>query len=211
VAEVFLPFRTSPITPISEVRSTLIMAGIQSLRAQGLFAPYSAALSADMRERILGMAAGNWVSVDLAVAHYGAMQQLDIDAATIQAIGEDVASRTWKHILAPVFARAKRIGPDVWQALGHAQETVILNWRGGDVRIFKEGPTQAHYEWAGQPCASVPYFVTSFAAFMRALIKLFSADAYSRVVPEQSSPTTISLRLSWVQDASEHWPRASRS
>src|SRR5258708_14705025 len=165
MGDVFLKFRNSPIEPVREVRSTLVLAGIQSAREQGLFPRYSEILAPDMRERIVGIAAGIWVPVEIAVAHYSAMDGLKIDRHAIEAIGADVAARTWKHILSPVFATARRIGPKPWESLAHAHETIKLNWRGGDVQIIKEGPTQAVYEWAGQPCAAIPYFVTSFGSF----------------------------------------------
>src|SRR5580700_10378999 len=203
MAEVFLPFRNSPVVAISEVRSTLIMAGIQAVRAQGLFGPYSESLSSGVREQIAGLAGGIWVPVEIAVAHYSAMDRLGIERRIIEAIGAEVAARTWKHILSPVFARAKRIGPKPWEAFGYTHETVDLNWRGGDVQIAKEGPTQALYEWVGQPCAAIPYFVTSFGSFMRALTKLFSKRAHHSVVHERCSRTSIVLRLSWAEGAVE--------
>jgi hypothetical protein len=101
--------------------------------------------------------------------------------------------------MAPVFARAKRIGPKPWEAFSFAQESIKLRWRGGDVQITKENETQALYEWAGQPCANVPYFVTSFGSFMRAVTNLYSSRAHYSVVPERSSPTTIAVRLSWTE------------
>jgi hypothetical protein len=199
MSELFLPFRHSPTRPIVEVRSTLVMAGLQSARAHGLYSRYVAALPAEWQERILGLTAGGWVPVEMAVQHYKAMDTLELGPLAIEAIGAEVANRTWKHILAPVMARAKRIGPNVWEALTHTHGTADLNWRGGDIRIFRESPTQALYEWAGQPCASVPYFVTSFVAFMRSLINLFSARAYCRLVPERCTATTIAIRLSWTE------------
>jgi hypothetical protein len=199
MSQVFLPYSRSPVEPVTDVRSTLLLAGIQSVRAKGLYPEYSDVLSPEVRESIVGLAGGIWVPVELAVAHYSAMDRLAIDRLTIEALGADVAQRTWKHILAPVFARAKRIGPKPWEAFSHAQETVKLNWRGGDIQIIKETETQALYEWAGQPCANVPYFVTSFGSFMRALTNLFSSRAYCSVVPERSSPTTIAIRLSWEE------------
>jgi hypothetical protein len=197
--QVFLPFTKSPVEPVTEVRSTLLIAGIQSVRAQGLYEQYSDVLSSEVRESLVGLAGGIWVPVELAVAHYAAMDRLDIGRLTIEALGAEVAERAWKHILAPVFTRAKRIGPKPWEAFSHTHETVKLNWRGGDVQITKESPTQALYEWAGQPCANIPYFVTSFGSFMRALTNLFSSRAYYSVVPERSSPTTIALRLWWAE------------
>jgi hypothetical protein len=193
----FLPFRHSPPRPIVEVRSTLVMAGLQSARAHGLYSRYVEALPAEWQERILGLTAGGWVPVEMAVQHYKAMDTLELGPVAIEAIGAEVANRTWKHILAPVMARAKRIGPNVWEALTYTHDTVDLNWRGGDIRIFRESPTQALYEWVGQPCASVPYFVTSFGAFMRSLINLFSARAYHGLVAERCSATTIAICLSW--------------
>jgi hypothetical protein len=203
MVEVFLPFKNSPIRPIEEVRSTLIMAGLQTLRAHGLFARYSEVLSPDSRERILGLAAGVWVPVDVAVAHYGAVDRLALDPRIIESIGAEVAERSGKHILSKVFSRAKRIGSKPWESLAFTHQTIEFNWRGGDVRIFKEGPRMALYEWAGQPCARIPYFVTSFGAFMRALMTLFSFQSYHRIVPERCSRTTIAVRLSWTNNATE--------
>jgi hypothetical protein len=207
MVEVFLPFRNSPVEPVSDVRSTLILSGIQSLREHGLFQLYSENLPSDARERIAGLAAGIWIPVEVAVAHYSAMDRLGIERRIIEAIGAEVAARAWKHILSPVFARAKRIGPKPWEAFEHTHETIDLNWRGGDVQIVKEGPTQALYEWVGQPCAAIPYFVTSFGSFMRALTKLFSQRANHSVVHERCSRTSIVLRLSWAEGAVERGQR----
>ena len=196
MTEVFLPFSRLPVEPVTEVRSTLLLAGIQSVRAQGLYPQYSDVLSPGVRERIVGLAGGIWVPVELAVAHYSALERLAIGRLTIEALGAEVAERTWKHILAPVFARAKRIGPKPWEAFSHTHETVKLNWRGGDVQITKEGETQALYEWVRQPCANVPYFVTSFGSFMRALTNLFSfASALQRrartIVSDHDCPPPV--------------------
>jgi hypothetical protein len=134
-----------------------------------------------------------------------------IDRATIEHIGTEVATRTWKHILAPVFAHATRDGLKPWEALLHAHETKDRSWRGTDIRIVKEGPTQARYEWAGQPCAAIPYFVISFGGFMRALVNLFARRAYYDVVSECCSSTTVTIRLSWIEVSDKHRSSAPRS
>jgi hypothetical protein len=205
--EVFLPFRTSIVELATEVRSTLIMAGIQTVRARGLFSRYSESLSPEARERILGLAAGIWVPVDVAVTHYTAMDRLGIDQSTIESIGAEVAARTWKHIMAPTFARAKRVGRQPWEHFRHAHDTLTNTWRGSDVQVFKESPTQALCEWAGQPCAAIPYFVASYGSYMRALTNLFSSRAFYRIVPERCSRTTLAVRLSWVEGEPRETPQ----
>jgi hypothetical protein len=79
-----------------------------------------------------------------------------------------------------------------------AQRNLDVNWRGSDIMVMKEGPQEAVFVWAGQPCASVPYFVTSWGAFLRAMIAQFCKRARHRVLTERSTPTSISIRLSWV-------------
>jgi hypothetical protein len=203
VSELFLQYRKWPIQAATEVRSTLIMAGIQTVRAHGLFSQYSQILSAAQRERILGLAAGIWVPVQFAVEHYTAMDRLAMDAATIDITAAEVAGRTWKHIFAPVLAHATRDDWRPWEALLHSHETTDRSWRGTDIQIIKEGPTEARYDWVGQPCAAIPYFVKSFGVFMKTLINLFSRRAYHRIESEHCSSTTVSLRLSWIEKGAE--------
>jgi hypothetical protein len=73
-----------------------------------------------------------------------------------------------------------------------------LSWRGGDVAVYKVGPKDAVYVWAGQPCARVPYFVRSFCGLLRALATPFCMKAYAFVESGRCSPTSVGCRLSWV-------------
>jgi hypothetical protein len=187
------------------------MAGIQSLRAQGLFSQYSELLSASQRERLLGLAAGMWVPIEFAVDHYTTLDRMAMDLNMIESLGAEVAARTWKHIFSPVLVHATRDGLKPWEALLHSHETSDRSWRGTDIQIIKEGPTQARYDWVGQPCAAIPYFVKSFGAFMKALMNLFARRAYLRTASEACSPTTVAVRLSWIEKSVERRPLMSQS
>jgi hypothetical protein len=198
MSEIFLPFRNSPIQPATEARSTFIVAGMQMLRAHNLFPRYMEALAPEWRERLLGLVAGMWIPVEVAIEHYRTADRLDIDGPTIDAIGAEVAQRTFKNALSPAFKRLKRpdIGP--WDIFALSHENNEANWRGGDRQIIREGPRQALYEWAGQPCARVPYFNKSFAAFLRALVNMTCSRAYQHIVPERCSNTHLCVRITWV-------------
>ena len=211
MSELFLQFRKSPIQPATEVRSTLIMAGIQCVRARGLFSRYSDILSATQRERLFGLAAGIWVPVEMAVDHYTTLDRMGMDLETIESMGAEVAARTWKHIFSPVLVHATRDGLRPWEALLHSHETNDRSWRGTDIQIIKEGPTQARYDWVGQPCAAIPYFAKSFGAFMKALMNLFARRAYLRIASESCSATTVAVRLSWIEKSAERQPSVSQS
>jgi hypothetical protein len=201
--DVFLPFRHGGAEgpPTTEVRSTIVVSGIESIRSKGLHARYVEALSPEtpaVRERFLTLVPGEWLPVELAFKHYAAADRMGIDPAVIDAIGAEVAERINKSVLSVAVTLSKRAGVTPWSALSLAHRINDINWRGGDVGVWKVGPKDAIYDWVGQPCASLPYFTTSFGGFLRALAALFSAKAYTAVVPERCSPTTISYRLSWV-------------
>lgn len=197
MAEVFLAFRNPVLRPITQARSTIIVAGIQTLRAHNLFSQYLTILTPGLREELLGLVAGMWIPIDLALEHYRAADRLNIDPSTIEAIGGEVADRTYKSWLAPLLLRAKRADSTPWDTFAMAHENNDLTWKGGDTQILKEGPKQALYEWVGQPLASVPYFVRSFSAFMRALLNVSADRVYQRLVTERCSPTAICLRFTW--------------
>lgn len=198
VSEVFLPFRSPTPRPLEKVRSTLILNGIQTLRAHGHYARYLDLLETDTRSEIVSLIAGTWIPVELALSHYWAADRLDLGSSAIESIGAEVADRVYKSVLSTIPALSKKGDATPWTAMSLSQKNNDVNWKGSDIVIYKEGPREAIYEWAGQPMAVVPYFVRSWGGFLRALIGLFCTKASYRLMNERCSPTTISIRLSWI-------------
>jgi hypothetical protein len=194
VGEIVLPFRTANPKPVTEARSTLIVSGIQTLRAHGLYERYVELLSPQLRQDIMSLVAGLWIPGELALEHYRTMDRLQLGKSTIEAIGAEVAERGSKTVL----TRGRLRDPTPWDMLSMSHRNLDTNWRGSDMMISKEGPNEALFVWAGQPCASVPYFVTSYGAFLRAVISAFCTSANHRIAHEQCTATTIAINLSWV-------------
>lgn len=193
----FLRFRRTS-APITEVRSTVIVSGIQALRARGYFGAYLERLPEARRSEILSLIAGAWVPIELGLMHYRAADALALDPATIDGIGAEVADRLNRTALSVAVKLSKEAGVTPWTALAHAHRITDLNWRGSDVAVHKLGPKEARYDWVGQPCAAIPYFATSFAGFLRALAGLFCTRAYTRVLHDRGTRSALSLRLSWA-------------
>jgi hypothetical protein len=182
---------------VTEARSTLIVSGIQTLRANGLYERYVELLSPRLRQDIMSLVAGLWIPGELALEHYRTMDRLALGKSTIEAIGAEVAERGAKTVL--VAGRlARHADPTPWDMLVLSHRNLDTNWRGSDIMISKEGPQEALITWAGQPCASVPYFVTSWGAFLRAAVSGYCRTATHRIMHEQCTPTTMVLHLSWV-------------
>jgi hypothetical protein len=197
VGEILVPFRTPNPHLVTEARSTLIISGIQTLRARGLYDRYVELLSPALRQEIMSLVAGLWVPCELALEHYRTMDRLGLSKSSIEAIGAEVAERGSKTTLARLPA-VKREDVTPWNVLLLAHRNLDGNWRGSDIMVTKEGPQEAIFIWAAHPCASIPYFVFSFGGFLRAMVGHFCTQAFHRIVSERSSPTSMAIWLSWV-------------
>lgn len=182
----------------SEVRSTILVSSVQAIRSRGLYQSYLEALPEEARDGFSTLVAGVWLPIDHALIHYRAVDRLGLDTRTIESIGAEVAERINKGPLSIAVNLSRRVGVTPWGALSMAHRINDLNWKGGDITVYKLGAKEALYEWTGQPCASIPYFLTSFGGYLRALAALFADKVHVRTIAERCSKTVLTHRLSWL-------------
>jgi hypothetical protein len=176
----------------------VIVSGLQAFRARGLIEAYRAYLPEYARASLLDLVAGHWVPIALGIEHYRAADRLGLDVATIESIGADVAERINKSPLSVMVKMSKELEVTPWTALASSQRLKDINWQGSEVEVVRLGPKEARFDWIGQPCAEIPYFVTSFGGFLRSLVSLFCTKAFTSALPNQASPMSMSFSLSWV-------------
>ena len=197
VEELFVPFRGVRASG-AQVRSTVIVSAINSVRGRGLGESYERAMSAAERRDLLTLPPALWLPIEVAVEHYRIMDRLGLDLATIESIGAEVGERIYKSVLSTVLKLTKEAGVTPWSVLAIAHRINDLSWKETDIAVWKLGPKEARYEWVNQPCAGVPYFVTSFGSFLGTVIGMFCSKVYVRVMPNRCSPTKLTYRLSWA-------------
>jgi hypothetical protein len=183
---------------VTEARSTLIVSAIQTVRAHGLYEQYVDLLTPQLRQDIMSLVAGLWIPWELAFEHYRTMDRLQLSKSTIEAIGAEVAERGSKTVLRRGPALSRQSDPTPWDILGTSHRNLDANWRGSDIMVTKEGPHEAVYTWAGQPCASVPYFVTSYGSLLRSVVRTYSPTTTHRIAYDQCTATSIVIHLSWA-------------
>src|SRR4029078_6734568 len=83
----------SPRSPIGAVRSTVISAAQLALRELELESAYLANLPPAHHDTVLWLGVGEWLPLELAVAHYQAYDAMGLDAAGMDAIAVRVAKR----------------------------------------------------------------------------------------------------------------------
>jgi hypothetical protein len=199
--ELFVPFRhpAGRAPPVSEIRSTLVVSSLQSLRTHGLLERYESELAVKDREDLFALIAGTWIPVELGDRHYRALDRMGLTGDVVESIGGDVAQRVNKSFLSTIIRASRGAGVTPWTLLSHVHRFRELSWRGSDIAVFKLGPKDARFEWVAQPLAEVPYFVTSLGGYLAALCTLFSTKAYARVERGASWRNhRIRVRLSWA-------------
>jgi hypothetical protein len=182
----------------THVRTTLLCSSQQALRARKLYDAYAAALPREMREAVLALIPGDWAPVDVAVAHYAACDALPLAPHEIEGAGAEVAERIHHSFIGVVIKVSRETGMTPWTMLAKSKRLRDLTWRGSDIAVFKLGPKEARFEWAGIPCARSRYYRTSFSGFLRAHTELFCRKAYAVPLAGQCNDRLLSYRLSWV-------------
>lgn len=196
VHEVIVPYPT-PLIQTTEVRSTLLCASLQSLRARGLFDAYLSHLSPEQQVEVHALTAGLWLPVERAVTHYEACDRLPLTREDRLELGGDVAHRIQQSLLSVIARLARESGVTPWLVLANAEKLRRHTWQGGGIRITKTAPKDARVEWTAQPCARFAHFRDGFAGILRALCDLYARRTFVFEDP-QTDVNTVSMRVHWA-------------
>jgi hypothetical protein len=183
----------------TDVRSTLILASMQTLRSHGAYDRYVAAIDPAVRERLITLVAGVWIPMSLALAHYDACEALALPLTEQVAMGHGVGARVQGTLLGIVVRAARGAGATPWTPLGHLDrlwDRVFAG--GGGARLAKLGPKEARVDLIGLPLLDVPYFRHAYRGTFHGAIELLCKKAYVHEVRAPDAPSSASFRVSWV-------------
>jgi hypothetical protein len=184
--------------PVTEVRSTLLTASMQSLRTMGLEARYFDALPADRHAEIRALVPGIWVPIALAEAHYRACDRLAMDAKERERMGESVATRTQGTFIDTLGKVAAGAGATPWNFLSNAHRIWARMMNGGDHCVYEVGPKDALIVLVGCRLLSIPYFRDGIRAYYRAIALPLARTVYANEVARYRGATSFGLQMSWA-------------
>lgn len=184
--------------PVIEVRSTLLAASRQSLRALGWEERYFAQLPTARHDEIRSLVPGGWVPIALAVEHYGACDRLHLTAEEHARMGEAVSRRTQGTFIETLGKAAGGAGATPWNFLANAHRIWARMMNGGDHCVYKVGPKEAIVVVVGCSLLGIPYFREGLRAYYRTLGERLARTLYANEVSRHCGPTSLGIRLSWV-------------
>lgn len=185
--------------PVTEVRGTLLSSSLQMIRDRGLRDAYLASLSAEHHEAIDSLVAGTWLPVQVAHAHYVAVDSLGLADSEILDIGRRVGERIQNGHLGTILRGARNLGGiDPWSIISRTDMLWARVFRGGEAAVFKLGPKDARIEFVGISIADVHYFRVGMQGILEAALGLSARKVYVRAHHGMRGPGSMAYSVSYA-------------
>lgn len=183
---------------VIEVRGSLVVSSLQTLRDLALFDRYLAHLESDKREPILFALASSWLPVELAMAHYGACDAMGLPDSELLKIGEHVSGRIMGTFLGTMLRSSRQLGANTSPLVPLRQyhrlwDRLLI---GGGCTVRSTGLKDVTIESRGVPMFRYRYFRTAYAGLIKGASQLFAKTVYTRI--RQGSDTMLTVDASWV-------------
>jgi hypothetical protein len=192
------PTKPELVQQLSAVRSTLVAAGAESLRALHLYDRYLENLAEPHRSTLRLTVAGSWLSLDVMTAHYAACDSLGLAPERVLEIGRGIGTKMndlWAGLMRSIV---KTAGVTPWSALDLYGRFWSRMFVGGGVALLRQGPKEAIVSLRELPIAPYAYFRGTFCGVHERILGMLCSKIYVRVVASSLTPSGFDLRLSWV-------------
>jgi hypothetical protein len=180
------------------MRSTVMVSGVATLRARGLFDRYVEHLSPEARQAILEAIAGTWLPVQFVLEHFGAIDALGLTNEEAFDIGASSGKRFGTTLWGTLVRLAKTAGADPWLPLRSYERIFPRAVDGGGFVVREHGPKEATIEFLSLPFSKLRYFRGAACGAHATLIGFFADTVYVREVPNTAHPNGFKMSLSWV-------------
>ena len=194
--EIIVPFREN-VEPLTAGRSTLLIGAQSVFRAAGTFDQYVANLPEDLRATLTQMTVGQWIPVELLLAHYRACDALTLSARQASEYGRAVLEKTRETWIGTAGRFAREAGATPWSLIPHFQRFWDRGYQGGGIRVVKTGPKEACCDVVEVPLCDVPYYRHATLGLVGAVLELFAQKAYLTHLSGRA-PCTMTFRMQWV-------------
>ena len=199
--DIVCPFPALPdaIGELSHVRGTLLASSMQSLRSRGLFERYSVLLADSHRDRVLNSVAGEWLTTEIALAHYTACDALRLSVEDQIGMGHDVSRRTHETFLGLIVKMARGAGVTPWVVFPKINSLYMRIFRGGGIQITRLGPKDAKVQTLGLSPLGIGYFRNAYLGMYEAGVGMFASNVQVRALSLAASPPAkdFALHVRW--------------
>jgi hypothetical protein len=185
-------------SPVLHMRSTVIVSGVNIMRARGLFDRYVAHLETEARRAILEALAGTWLPTAVVMEHFAAIDSLGLTAAEAFDVGASSGQRFGRTLWGTLVRVGKAAGADPWIPLRSYDRIFGRAVHGGGFIVRELGPKEATIELLSVPFVRYAYFRGATCGAHATLVGFLADKAYVREVPRSANVQSFVMRASWV-------------
>jgi hypothetical protein len=189
--------RTIPV--LTGVRSTLIQSSLDTLRKRGHFERYLKLLEPRHRATLLETLAPEWLTPEVANAHYLACDALELPADELMQIGEAVGERIQGTFIGTISRRARLVGLTPWLMVPHFERLRERLLRGGGMEVTRTGPKDCDVDMRVLGLCQHAYFRAAFCGVLGSVLVLGAGKSVRvRVATMTDFAQRCVFRCSWV-------------
>ncbi|MEY4577828.1 MAG: hypothetical protein RL701_2531 [Pseudomonadota bacterium] len=183
---------------VLQVRGSLIVSSLQTLRDLGHFSRYEQNLPAALHDDVLYALAASWLPLEVAMAHYGACDAMNLQDSELDSIGQAVSGRIMGTFLGTILRGSRQVGAQAAPlvALRHYDKLWDRLLVGGTCHVRQTGPKDAVIASKGLGMFRYRYFRVAYASLIRGAGLMFAKIFYTRV--QRTSDTSMVVGISWV-------------
>ena len=189
------------VTPIRNVRSTLLLAVRSSLQESGHFDAYCEALAPGHRAVILQTVAGVWIPLEAAMEHYRALDSLQLSTEVQMRLGGATFERMRATLLGTMLRYANEAGVTPWTLLPHLQRFWNRAFDGGGLQVVKVGPKEGLAHCIQVEMTESRYFRGALRGLLGSVLSLFCRKAYVQELGGTRERVALAMRMQWQREA----------
>lgn len=168
---------------------------MDAIEGLGLRDAYFSRLAPEHHATVKELVIGQWLSIDLALAHYGAIEALALSSQQAFANGRLVADRIQNSYVGTVL-KVLGTAATPWSALPRFPGLWTRLLQGGAPAVYRLGPKDARVEAHGVALARYAYFRQGWAGMFASSLELVTRKVHCR--PEAVGPLRVDFLISWV-------------
>ena len=186
-----------PLQPMTRLRSTLVLASIESVRRRGRFADYERNLPAEHKDALVHAVAATWIALDAARAHYAACDALGLSSEQQVLAGRATFDGARTTLMGTAVGLARGAGVTPWHVMPMLQRVWDRGCDGGGIMVVQAGPKDAHIDIVQCELVASPYMRNGLRGLIAAMMELFCTRAY---VTERRpcGPASVHYRVQWA-------------
>jgi hypothetical protein len=196
-AEVVLAF-PDPIPAARHVRSTLLVASVENVRHLGHLDAYLTHLPREHHATLLEAIAATWLPMEVAHAHYTALETLGLAPSVQISMGRRSIERIGGTLIGTSIAMAKQAGATPWTILPRIQRFWHRGYDGGGLAVWKLGPKEARLDLAEFRLCEIPFYRNALSGWVASLLETVCEKCYVAARGSPRGPHSFSVRAQWV-------------